>query len=325
MTRLPHFDYVRPGSIGDAVRALGTGQAHPMSGGTDLLGCLRDGVFSADTLVNLRGIPELDGIQRTADGGLAIGAMTPIVELVDSELITTHAPALAAAVRVIASPQLRNQGTLGGNLCQRPRCWYFRSEVHCAKKGGDMCYAFAGENTYHAILGGELCYIVHPSDSAPVLIAPGASARIAGPDGTRTLPLDELFVLPSEDLYRETVLADDEILVEVRLPARQAGTRGTYVKVRTRESWDFAIVSAAAVVQMDGEVVRRARLVLGGVAPKPWRVPEAEQALVGRPLTEAAATEVAEMALADASPLEHNAYKVPMAKGALMDALLSLA
>ena len=322
---LSKFEFVKPGSINEAIRELTGGEARIHSGGSDLVGCLRDEVFSADKVVSLSGIDGLRGIKQTADGGVAIGAMTNIVDIVENEMIANMYPAFSAAAKVIASPQLRNQGTLGGNICQRPRCWYYRGDFDCAKKGGDLCYAFAGENTYHAILGGDPCFIVHPSDSAPALIAHRAKAKIAGPNGERTIPMEEFFVLPEDDLYRENVLKPNEILVEVQLPAPGSGIRGTYNKIRTRESWDFAIVSATAVVQMDGNTVRQARLVLGGVAPKPWRVPNAEKELIGKTLTEANAAAVAEIALEGASPLEHNEYKIPMAKGALIDALLELA
>lgn len=320
---LPEFTYVKPNSVGEAVRELSKEGSRVHAGGSDLVGCLRDGVFSTKRVVSLSGINELVGVSEDSRG-LRIGAMTSIIDLVENETIAMQYPAFHAALKVIASPQLRNQGTLGGNLCQRPRCWYYRGDFDCAKKGGGMCYAYQGENTYHAILGGDPCYIVHPSDSAPALIAHDAKVTINGPQGARRIPLEEFFVLPADDLYNENVLQPGEILTHIHLPPAPANAFGTYNKIRTRESWDFAIVSAAVVLKITGSVAESARIVLGGVAPKPWRVTEAEKLAVGKELTMENCEAVAEAALKDAQPLAQNAYKIAMAKGALMDAMLSL-
>lgn len=321
---LPKFAYVKARSVAEAVRELGTDGARVHSGGSDLIGCLRDGVFTAEKVVSLSAIKELKGITKLANGGISIGGMTPVKDVAADASIAEHYPTLHHAARVIASPQLRNQGTLAGNICQRPRCWYYRGDYHCAKKGGEMCYAYDGENVYHAIFGGDPCYIVHPSDSAPALISLGASIVIAGPQGSRTLPLEQFFVLPADDLYHENVLKPGEVVTQILLPP-PAGVKGIYRKIRTRESWDFAIVSAAITVKVEGGVVKQSRIVLGGVAPKPWPVPEADKALIGKKIDMASAKEAAEAALKGAKPLAQNAYKIEMAKGAIIDALLALA
>ncbi len=322
---LPTFNYVRPGSLDEAVRLAVAPGARLHGGGTDLLGCLRDGVLAADTVVSLQGLSELRGIAATADGGVRIGALATLSEIAGSPLIRDAYRALAEGAAAAASPQLRNQGTLGGNLCQRPRCWYFRGEFHCARKGGETCFAAAGENQYHCILGGETCFIVHPSDTAPALVALGALARIAGPSGRRTVPLESFFVPPSRDFTRETVLASGEILTEVVLPAPAASSRSAYRKARARGAWDFALAGAAVALSLEAGVVGSARVVLAGVAPVPWRVPAAEGTLVGRKLDVAAARRAAEAAVAGAEPLSENGYKVALARGMVEEALLSLA
>ena len=184
------FSYLRAKSITDAVSGLSKNNARIHAGGTDLLGCLRDRVFSTDMVVSISGLKELKGIRETPGGGLRIGALTTITEISENRIIRERYPALARAAAGVASPQLRNQGTVGGNLCQKPRCWYYRGDFHCLRKGGDRCYAVAGENHYHCILGGDRCYIVHPSDTAPALVAYRATVHLAGPAGIRIVALD---------------------------------------------------------------------------------------------------------------------------------------
>jgi xanthine dehydrogenase YagS FAD-binding subunit len=322
---LPKFDYVRARSTRDAVRHLSSGNARVHAGGTDLLGCLHDGVFTADRVVSLSGLDELRGIRRTADGGFRIGTLTTIAEIAASDLLQTHYPGLAQAASEVASPQLRNQGTLGGNLCQRPRCWYYRGDFDCAKKGGEFCYAVQGENRYHAILGGGPCFIVHPSDTAPMLLALDAVTSVTGPGGDRMVGLDEFFVLPETDLERETVLEPGEIVTEALLPPPAAGLRTSYRKVRERGAWDFALVSVALAVRFDGNTVGDARIAFGGVAPVPWRSREAEDAIRGRRIDADVARRAAEAATKDAVPLEQNGFKVPLLQGTVEESLLALA
>ncbi|HUX07480.1 MAG TPA: xanthine dehydrogenase family protein subunit M [Acidobacteriota bacterium] len=319
------FTYVKAKSIDDAVKQLGTPNSTVLAGGTDLLGCLRDEVLEAGKVVSISGLKELHGISAGPNGGLRIGALTTIAEVAAAETIRSKYAVLAQAAGEIASPQLRNQGTIGGNLCQRPRCWYFRGDFHCAKKGGDMCYAEGGENMFHCIFGGDPCYIVYPSDSAPALCALNAGVRIAGPGGTRTLAVDKFHQLPGVDIEKENVLQRNEIVTEVLLPAPPPGLKSAYRKVRARQAWDFALTSTAIALTMDGGTVKQARIFLGGVAPVPWRAEAAEAALKGKKLDKATILAAAEAAVQGARPLEANAYKVDLVKGTLTEQLASLA
>ncbi len=321
---LPNFAYVRPRSLREAVDLAASPEARIHAGGTDLLGCLRDGVFGAGRVVSLSGLKELRGISERADGSLRIGALTTLSEIASHSRLAERFTALGQGAEAAASPQLRNQGTLGGNLCQRPRCWYFRGDFHCTRKGGGTCYAVQGENELHAIFGGSGCFIVHPSDTAAPLLALEARVRLVGPAGERTLGVEEFFVLPQQDMRRENVLAAGEILAEVVLPPPASGTRSVYRKVRARGSWDFALAGVALAVQTSAGVVNRARLVLSGVAPKPWRVQQAEAALLGRPLTPETARAAAAAAVIGAEPLEQNGYKVDLVRGLVEATLLAM-
>jgi xanthine dehydrogenase YagS FAD-binding subunit len=322
---LPNFGYVRPKDLREAVHLLSTPGARVHAGGTDLLGCLHDSVFAAGTIVSLSDVPDLRGIRRTPDGGLVIGAMTTLAEVAAHADVAERYPTLAQGAAAAASPQLRNQGTIGGNICQRPRCWYFRGDFHCARKGGDKCFAVEGENQFHCIFGGDVCYIVHPSDTAPALVALEAVVRVTGPDGGRPVPAEKFFILPGTDYTRENVLARDEIVTEIVLPPQTRGTRGTYRKVRARGSWDFALTAAAVVATINDGTVERARIVLSGVAPAPWRVPDAERAIIGKRLDARAARTAATAAIRGAQPLSGNGYKVEMLRGTVEEALLAIA
>jgi xanthine dehydrogenase YagS FAD-binding subunit len=321
---LPGFTYVRAKSVADGVRQLTAPGTRLHAGGTDLLGCLRDGVFRAEKLVSVSGLADLRGIAPVATGGLRVGALTTHAQIVADKTINQHYRALAQASAAVGSPQLRSQGTIGGNLCQRPRCWYFRGDFHCLRKGGENCFAEGGENQYHAIFGADRCYIVHPSDTAPALIALGAKVRIAGPGTTRVVPLSSFFVGPKTGITRETVLEKNEIVTEVLLPATEAGLRSSYRKVRGRGAWDFALagVALAAVIQ-DGKVIR-ARVVFSGAAPVPWRSEAVERAITGKAITPEVAAAAAEAGVTGAEPLEKNAYKVPLFRGVITEALLAL-
>ena len=318
---LPAFTYVRARSVSEAATLLASPGTRAHAGGTDLLGCLRDQVFSAERIVSLGAIDELRGIQPTSDGGLRVGALTTIAEVAASATVKERYGALALAASLVASPQLRNQGTLGGNLCQRPRCWYFRGDYHCKRKGGDTCYAIAGDDRYHAIFGGAGCYVVHPSDTAPALVALGASIRVQGARDSRLVPADAFFVGPDTDVTRETVVNAGEMVTEILLPAPRPGTTSTYRKVRARGAWDFALAGAAVAVTVKAGKVEAAKIVLSGVAPVPWRVPAAEQALVGRKPDVRAIAQAAEAAAAKAEPMGQNGYKVALVRGVVAEAL----
>ncbi len=318
---MPDFTYVRAANLEEAIRMLSTPGTFVHAGGTDLLGCLRDGVFSAGSVVSISGLTGLRGVKAVPGGGLRIGALATLAEIAAHAGIQKDYPALAQAAASAASPQLRNQGTLGGNLCQRPRCWYFRGDFHCARKGGDICYAAEGENEYHCIFGGEICFIVHPSDTAPALVALEATVRISGPKGQRSVPAEKFFILPGQDHTRENVLQAGEIVTEVVLPPPLAGGRGGYFKARSRATWDFALAGVASSLQLEGETVKRARLVFSGVAPAPWRSAAAAQDLVGHKLDADAIARAAAASVKDASPLSDNGYKVALLRGAVEQAL----
>ena len=316
------FAYVRARSLAEAVKLAAEPGARIHAGGSDLMGCLRDGVLEAQRLVSIGRIDELRGVAPTADGGLRLGALTTVAEVAAHAAVKEKYAALADAAGVVASPQLRNQGTIGGNLCQRPRCWYYRGDYACTRKGGDTCYAMDGENQYHAIFGGSSCWIVHPSDTAPALVALDAKVKLTGPKGTRTLPLEKFFVLPEDDVTKENVLEPGEVLAEVILPPAVAGQKSSYKKIRARGSWDFAMAGLAlAVTLRPDKKVATARVVFSGVAPIPWRSLNVEQAIIGQRLDTKTLAKAADAAVLGARPLAQNAYKIEMVKGLITEAL----
>jgi xanthine dehydrogenase YagS FAD-binding subunit len=327
------FEWSSASSIDQAVKLLAevsveddNDTPRPMSGGQDLLTTMKERILTPKRVVNLKTIQGLDGIQLNPDGGLTIGALAKLHEIETHPVIVKNFPGLAEAAHSIATVQLRNQGTIGGNLCQRPRCWYFRlPHIVCLKKGGDTCYSEKGENKYNAILGGGPSFIVHPSDLATMLSALDATITINGPKGQRDVPIGKFFILPSENPSYENVLQDAEIVTQIQIPASAFAARSTYLKFKERSSLDFAMVAAAAAIELaPDQTVRQARLVLGAVAPIPWRVPKAEAALIGKPLTDENIRAAAEIALEGAKPLEKNGYKVPLAKTLMRRALGSL-
>jgi xanthine dehydrogenase YagS FAD-binding subunit len=300
-----------------------------VAGGSDLVaGVMKDwiqgpGMPYPNVLVDITTIPALHGI--SVDGsGLKIGAATTLTDIETSAEIMQTWPILAEAAKSVASPLIRNFATLGGNLNQRPRCWFLRGEnFPCYKKGGDFCFAVTGDNTYHAIIGGELCYIVHPSDTATALLALNASTNVAGPSGQRTVTFDEFFIGPREDVLRENVLQPNEIMVDVTVPAPAANTKMAWTKLKDRQVYDFALTSVAISAVLDGNTWTEGRVVLGGVSPVPYRATGVEQALVGKDIQSAARTAAA-LIRNEARPLSNNAYKVDIAVGLTERALLSL-
>jgi xanthine dehydrogenase YagS FAD-binding subunit len=281
-------------------------------------------VFQSNRLVSLNNVKDLKGIRSRPGGGWRIGALTTLTEVAEHPQILQSYPVLAQAAASVGTPQLRNQGTLGGNLCQRPRCWYFRGQFHCRRKGGETCFAEAGQSQYHAIFGASQCYIVHPSDTAPALVALDAKLSVAGRRGTRVVPITSFFVLPKDSLIKENVLEPGEFVTEILLDAPRAGARGTYRKVRERASFDFALAGAAVVVVVAEGKVKTARVVLSGVAPAPWRSAEAEKAIIGKPLDAASIAAAAEAATKGAVPMGDNGYKVPMVRGVVEETLSTL-
>jgi len=285
---------------------------------------MKDRVVSPGVLVYLKSVKGLDAVTSDAKQ-TTIGGLITLDALAHHETIRTKFAVLAMAAETVATPQIRNVATLAGNVCQRPWCWYYRNGFPCLKNGGNRCFSIDGENQFHAIFGGGPSYIVHPSDTAPALVALDATFRISGPAGERTISASEFFVLPKDDAKRENVLKDDEVLSAVVLPNASANMKSTYYKVMDREAWTHAIVSAAVVMSMDGQVCRDARVVLGGVAPIPWRVPDVEKMLKGQRITPELATKAGAAAVQGARPLGKNAYKVPMTEAMVARTIQSLA
>ena len=293
-------------------------------GGSDLLGLIKERIATPDVLVHLKGIQGSNQVEAKG-GGVAIGGLITLAALSRHATIRQRYAVLAEAAESVATPQIRNAGTLAGNLCQRPWCWYFRNGFPCFKAGGNTCFSANGENQFHAIFGGGPSFIVHPSDTAPALVALDAKFHIVGPAGERTLAAADFFTLPRQNAARENALAADEALASIELPAPRAGERSAYHKVLDREAWTHAVVSAAVVLDMERDVCRSARIVLGGVAPIPWRVPEAERVLAGQRVTPELAAKAAETALAGAQPLAKNAYKVPLTRQIVARTVAALA
>ena len=331
------FELLRPTTIAQAVDALAAARGEPgsalaLAGGQDLLTELRAGVAAPALLVDLKRVPELASIDESESDHVLLGALATLDRL-ESGPLARRFPLLAQAAATVASPQVRNQATLGGNLCQRPRCPYYRLEhAACLKKGGTECFARDGRNATSAILGGGPSYIVHPSDLAPALMALDAELEIAGATGARWLALEDFFTLPSEaDVRRENVLGPAEIVTRVRVPkdrsadAATDGWQGVYLKLAERSALDFALSAVALALRTAGGRIREARLVLGGVAPRPWRCRSTEALLEGRPIDEETCRAAAEDALRDARPLAENGYKVPMTRGLITKALRRLA
>ena len=312
------------GSTVEEVTCVLDGACRPLAGGTDLLPLMKAGLSAPERLVNLKAIPGLDSLIRREDAW-HVGALVTLSRLAGDEQLGRDLAVLAEASRGSASPQLRHRATLGGNLLQRPRCWYFRDPlVHCWLKGGEHCFAVDGQNQRHAVFGGGPCYIVHPSDPAVALLALDASVVILGPGGGRTVPLADFIRPPRQAAWSETSLALDELVTAVHIPHPPSGARGAYLKVAQRAVWDFSLVSAAVQLVFEGDTVRAARVALGGVAPVPWRAREAEAALLDGPLTTSAIARTAEAATSDAKPLSRNGYKIDLIRGTVAGALRSL-
>ena len=311
------FELYEPTSVQQAVGILAKqgNKAKPLAGGSDLVaGVMKDwvegpGMPLPDALVDLTTIRQLHGI-KVDKTGATIGATTTLTEIVESKELGEQFPLLTEAAHSIASPLIRNFGTLGGNLNQRPRCWFMRGpDFHCYKKGGDFCYSVSGDNRYHAIIGGELCYIVHPSDTATALLALHAKAKIAGPSGERTVPFDDYFTGPRVDVLRENILKPGELLTEVFIPAPAPGTKQAWAKLKNRQVYDFAVVAVAAAFTVENGNWKDGRVVLGGVAPVPYRATVIEDQLKGKNI-KSNIKQAAAAIRTVARPMSQNAYKV---------------
>jgi xanthine dehydrogenase YagS FAD-binding subunit len=318
------FEYASPTTKEQAIALLGTnwGQAEVLAGGTDLLALMKDDVVHPKRLVNIKQIKELSGV-TVGPKGLRIGALITLGELADNVNVIKDYPALAEAINDAASPQIRNMATVGGNLCQRPRCWYFRGGFGLLPKnesGKDL--VTEGENRYHAILGNDgPAKFVSPSTIVPVLVSYGASVRLVGPKGSRELPLEQFYVIPKTESEREHDLRPNEILAELIVPPA-SGTKVAHYEIRQKQAFDWPLAVAAVGLTMKGSSVQSARVVIGYVAPIPWRSVEAERALTGKSISEDVAKAAADAALQNAKPLSHNAYKVELAKVAVKRAIL---
>jgi len=316
------FSYVNAANEKEAISALSSerGRILPLAGGMDLISLMKDYVAQPERLVNVKNLDRR--IQRLPDGSMRIGAAVTIAELVAHAELSKAYPAFVQAAEEVGTPQIRNAGTVGGNLNQRPRCWYYRNEeFNCLKKGGSRCFAVDGENQYHAIFGDGPCHIIHPSSLAVPAIALDARFRIAGPSGEREVSAAEYFVMPDKNMFGETILAPNELLTHVTLPPPRGARNATY-EVRFKQSHDWPLAAASVALTVSGQTIKAARVVLGAVAPIPWRSAAAEAALAGKPLTEETANLAADAAVTSAKPMSRNAYKVRIARTAVKRAIM---
>ncbi len=311
-----NFTYFQPKTLQEAGEMFGKSwhETTALAGGTDLLGLMKDDIEAPRNVVNLKSLPGLNRISYQPGKGLKIGALTSIAKIASHSDINKRYPVLAQAAKQVASPQLRNVGTIGGNICQRPRCWYFRGDFHCLRKGGDICYAVDGKNKYHCVIGGGPCFIVHPSDMAVALLALDAKLTVYSGGKNKTVAIGDFFVLPEKNVRRENILLPGEIVVDIRIQELNNNTKSGYVKFAERGVWDFAVVSVAAVIQKNGNALKKGRVVLGGVAPAPWFEKKISKKLSGLIPSEKNLDEIMKTALVDAEPLAMNEYKLPLAK-----------
>ena len=320
------FKYVQPKSLRDAagISEKEGDAAILFAGGTDVLGLIKNDIIFPSEVINLKSIPGLDKIKPTGRLGLKIGALTTVNEIAENPVIMKKFAVLSEAAKEVASPQLRNVGTIGGNICQRPRCWYFREDFDCIRKGGDICYAIGGENKYHCVVGGGPCYIVHPSDIAVALVALNAEFTITNGKDSNKVPADKFFVLPEQNSLQENIIKPGEILTEIFIPELPASAGSSYIKFTERNVWDFAIVSVAAIVNKSGNKINSAKIVFGGVAPIPWIDEDLNSMLNGMELSDKSIEDVAANTLMDAEPMEKNEYKIPLARNLVKKVLKDL-
>jgi len=325
---IPILEHVEPRTLKDAVYWLSKygERAKVIAGGTDLLGLVKDNVTGPklslpQLLVDVKNIPEMRAIEYS-ETGLRIGAATTLTELEESSLVMERYPMIAQAARSVATPQIRNMGTVGGNLCQRPWCSYFRHPLFpCFKKGGKQCYAVTGDHRYYySILELGTCIATHPSDLAPVLLALGASLSIVGYHGVRTVPIEKFFNGPNAIL--ENILEPNELLSDIQVPRDFERAHGTYLKDSIRETWDLSLASAAVVLKMSGYICAKARIALGGLAPFPYRAEDAERILSNSHVNEELAREAAERAVEKARGLRMTQYKLRIAHAVVRRAIL---
>lgn len=315
---IPDFELFQPTRVDDAIRLAEEhgDKGWVLAGGLDSFDWFKDRIKRPTAVIDLAGVEQLRGIEATADGGLTIGAMTSLTEVAESSQVAELYPLLAEAAGLVATPQIRNQGTLGGNLAQDTRCWYYRSGWPCYRAGGNVCYAATPQsmNREHCIVGASRCVAVNPSDTAPALIALDSEMVVTSSSGERSYPAAEFFIGPAIDITRMTVMESGDLLTQVRLPAPRRSARTYFEKVRDRKSWDFALVSVASVLQLSGGTISDARLAVNGIAPYPVRNKAVEAFLVGKSADDATGTRAGEIAVADAKALRHNDYKIALTR-----------
>src|ERR1700692_4862846 len=321
---MPAFELLQPASIADAQKLLQQhgADAWVMAGGLDSFDWLKDRIKRPKAVVDLSGIAELKGVRPTGDG-IEIGAMTTLTEVVKHPAIREKYRLLADGAELAASPQIRNQGTIGGNVSQDARCWYYRGGWPCYRAGGNICYADTptGLNREHAILDADRCVAVSPSDTAPALIALDAKMVVRTPKGERVVDAENYFIGPAIDITRMTILRPGDLLTAIRIPSTWAGSQFYFEKVRDRSVWDFALVNVASATVMSGNTIERIRLVVNGVAAHPVRLTAVEAAVVGKPRNEETAELAGQVAIRGAEPLQYNGYKVPLLRNLVKRAI----
>jgi xanthine dehydrogenase YagS FAD-binding subunit len=323
---MERFEYANPSTVKDATALLGThwNDAQVLAGGTDLISMMKDFVASPKRIVNIKGISELGGISKTATG-VRIGAAVTLDDLSLHPLIRSEFPSLNTAALGVASPQIRNMGTVGGDLCQRPRCWYFRSGHGLFAMQDGKSLVPNGENKYHAIFGAAPAYFVSASSLGPALAALGAHVKIASPSGVRTAAVEKFFLIPKTETEREIDLHPNEIVTEILIPSAAASMKNATYEIREKLALDWPLATASVALKMSGSKVAGARIVMGHVAPIPWTASAAEHSLTGKSIDEAEIQKAADAAVEGAQPLSQNGYKVQLAKVAVKRALLAAA
>ncbi len=310
------FEYIIPQNLSEALPLLTEKNTVIKAGGIDMLDLMKEEILHPQHMISIRKLPELQGIRVVENGDVEIGAGSTLTDLARSAVVRKQAPALADAAGQAATPQVRNVATLGGNLCQRPRCWYFRSDdFNCSRKGGDTCFALDGENQYHAILGNsDGCAIVQPSATAVALLALDARLQLVSHIGERELPLSSFYVAPKKDITREHSLFPGEVIRSVVIPGKMLQYKNGYAKIKEKQSFDWPLADVAIALKMEGEAIADARVVLGSAAPGPWRARIGESVMNGSKISEKLFRAAAEESMVDAEPLAKNGYKVAIFK-----------
>lgn len=306
------FEYAQPKKIDEVFQYLENPGSVIKAGGIDLLDLMKEDLLTPDRLVNLRGINELSFIRENKDGNISIGPNVTLSELADNDIIAKYFPVLSGATELIATPQIRNAATIAGNLCQRPRCWYFRStDFDCSRKGGSHCYALFGENKYHAVLGAQNgCAIVHPSGAAVALMSLNAVLVISDGKDKKQIDLKEFYVTPEQDITKETILEYNGLITEIIIPKEMRGYKNLYIKIKEKQSYDWPLADVAVSLKMNGDNCEEANVILGSAAPIPWKSKEAEFELRGNKITKELARKAGKACMEEAYPLEDNKYKI---------------